>query len=94
MSVPEKYSSNIFRAHREPVRSIVNASLGFYARFEWVLHLGHFRDEVSVVAQRVFRVTAGQNDPGARMPSVQTRDHIMNIEVVITQSDVDFIEQN
>src|SRR5258708_26770633 len=73
----------------------LDAGLGLDARFERMLHQRHLRDEVGRVDQFLLGVAARKHDMRHRRLLVfQECDHLVDVEIVITQGDVDLVEHD
>src|SRR5262245_58416022 len=74
---------------RAGMRSELDALLRLYARSEVVLHQGHLGDEVGHLDQRRLGVATGNDDMQAGAPRLQRGDHLIEVEIVVAERDVE-----
>src|ERR1700709_1137395 len=75
--------------------SELDARLGLDAGPERMLDQRHFSDEVGKLNESFLGIAAGQNNVGERrLFFPQERDDLSDIEIVVAQRDVDFVEQH
>src|ERR1700730_6877667 len=53
----------------------------------------HFRDEISAFDDLVRSIASGEDDMGESRPALDTREHLLDGQVVLAQRDVHLIEQ-
>src|SRR5260370_18300567 len=79
---------------RAPPRLELDARLRFHASREMVLHQGHFRHQVSRCDEVGFCVAAGDDDMEASSAVAQRRNDLRQIEIIVAQCDVEFVEND
>ena len=73
----------------------LNANLRLNSAPERMLDQLHFCDKVGSVDQLFFRISTRQNNMRhMRLTRLQKRDDLINVDVIITNRDIDFIQQN
>src|SRR5258706_11163340 len=73
----------------------LDAGLGLDARPERMFHQRHLRDEVGCVDQFLLGVAASEHDMHHRRLRVfQERDNLVDVKIVVAQSDVDLVEHD
>src|SRR5581483_3084657 len=75
--------------------SELDAGLRLDAGTERMLHQRHLGDEIGGIDQLLLGIAAGEHDMGQRrLRSLQERDDLVDIEIIVAQRDVDLVEHD